>query len=684
MHRIIVFTHAAVIAMALLLGFLALFTLHETLTTTNHGDYYVSLEQTDGTATPGDVVAAAEDLIQQHQMTVAVSEPDPHDLDGAWNYYAVSSDPSNPMHTWLEDGYPNFSTQPHIEVYPLTEWTTNDLRLNFGGFATRDEAELFLNAVEPLGLRGGVGTAPEPATWTEMLFNYNTGLTVAVTVICIIATAGAGVLLNARAYAVKRLAGHSYLRILGSDMAQIGRWWVVLFPAVAACYVAFLFFYNGFAQVDLLAGITAQILLTLSALAIAVHAAALSLLYRTGLSDALKGRLPTRRVAGTVYAVRLVAVIIAVMAATATVTGLQRVNDYASGAEEMEQAEQVSRLYIGGVRDYEEQSEADRSIIGPWLKDADTQEQTVLAHQDYPDNFLPSGQRSADTMVLVVNDTYLEQENVLDDIDTPDNNGVRLFIPQSRMPMSGNLGEGTDKWISFHGDNLPTDDIGIFPYPDGRTFFTYGTVDPVTSSQRPVVEDPIVVALPNGYLDAEWYAMEARGGNLMFLTGATAEQQVAEQDLAFYVTGVEPVTTTLANTNRFYTAQLRISTVNLVVVTTVLIMTSVASCLVYTRARSQHIFARYINGWTFGATHRLMLIVEAMLAAALIGWAAGDMIALVRAFDDIVNGVFIEDIVRARLTLVISCAIGTAVVIIVSAVLARFHRKIVREGASQA
>ncbi|WP_028647699.1 hypothetical protein [Nocardiopsis sp. CNT312] len=683
MHRIIVFAHATAITMALLLGFLVVFAMHQRFDTPPMGSHYVRIEHDSNSVSWVEVSQALEETARENSLSIAAVEIDRDDINGRRTYYATSFDPSHPLHTWLLEGYPGFSAQPLIEVRPWQEWQTEDLRTGFAGMGSPQEAEHVQQALRELGLETAAGRAPAPLPWTDHLLRGETALTAAVTAVLVATSAGAGVLLNARSYAVARLAGHSYPRILGKDLAAIGRWWALLLPCLTACAALALLLYNGLAQYQRLAAVSAWILAALALVALAAHALALGLLHRSPLTTALKGHMPIRGVAAAVYTVRLSALVLAVAAATATVTALERVHAHTVGADDITRVQGAARLYIGGTGDYGALVETDRDLLGPWLRRADAQGRTVLVLQEPLETLLPEGRHSARSAVLVVNETYLEREGVLADVDG--RGGVpRVFTPSPSTHTARELAEGATAWVGFRSPDPAPERVPVIGYPPGRTFFTYGTYDPLTANLRPTVEDPVVLAVPNGLLEEEWYAISARSGGLLFLDRRVAEHAVAERGLSFHVTAVESVSTSMATANRQATTELRINAVTLAVAAAVLVMTSTAACLVYARARSQHVFARHISGWSFAATHRLMLSVEAALASVLVGWAAADLAATLHAFADPAGAVFGFDVLGAYRALAVSCSIAAAMAVIVTVVLAHFHRRIVREGAAQA
>lgn len=80
--------------------------------------------------------------------------------------------------------------------------------------------------------------------------------------------------------------------------------------------------------------------------------------------------------------------------------------------------------------------------------------------------------------------------------------------------------------------------------------------------------------------------------------------------MAEYTSMVQPVRELAAAEYGETVADLRIEGLNSGSAAIVLLLTSVATCLVVIRIRSQTVFARHISGWRFLAVHRRFLIAN--------------------------------------------------------------------------
>jgi hypothetical protein len=95
---------------------------------------------------------------------------------------------------------------------------------------------------------------------------------------------------------------------------------------------------------------------------------------------------------------------------------------------------------------------------------------------------------------------------------------------------------------------------------------------------------------------------------------------IAAHGLQTYVLEVTPIAQNAALEQRDAVRKFRMQTFNFTVAFAVLTVTGLGVCIVYSRKHSQAIFVRHISGWRFTATHRSMLLTEALVAAMLLTW----------------------------------------------------------------
>jgi len=215
--------------------------------------------------------------------------------------------------------------------------------------------------------------------------------------------------------------------------------------------------------------------------------------------------------------------------------------------------------------------------------------------------------------------------------------------------------------------------------------FTYGSGDPRGGSALPFLRDPVIVALPNGSaLSDSAYVTYMTHEALLFPDPGVVERARSDPRVAEYVNTVQPIRDKAAAAHAAQLTMLRIELFTLTAGAAVLLMTGVAACVIHVRTHAQTVFARHISGWTFLAAHRRFLAVEAAIALGFVGWAAWDARLTLRALDDPRRALPPELVPTSGIEPLYAAAIAAAGLALTLGALAHFHRRIVREGSSQA
>lgn len=466
-----------------------------------------------------------------------------------------------------------------------------------------------------------------PLTWAFMVM--------AVAVVTMI---GASVLLSAKAYGVLRLQGKSYVEILSRDLRRLGMFWAIIAGVVAAATLICLWFYNHLAWLVMYTSLAASIAGALTVLAVTAHAAILGMLFNTGVLRALKGDLPVRAASFCAYLVRIPALLVAVGIAAAVVSSGQDVLARQANQDAYRKAGDAVYILINGSLGKEEPQMEKR--VSQWLRQADTNGEIVLAGRRELQSLAPPGSALPQGDVLIVNDTFLAKQPVLDTSGrrlsprtstAPATNGgpVQLIIPQSlaryaptiNTGISANLNAGHPEIVQQAGIQTRWARNGqrVFGYSTGSASYT---ADPEPDRDRSLVTDPVIVVVPNGskVIPNGDYIAYASQKEVVFANPQDALDGVAANNLQTYITAVSPVALNAALEQRNVLREFRLQTFNLVVAAAVLVITGLGVCIVYSRKNAQAIFARHISGWTFAASHRSILSAEATLGALLIVW----------------------------------------------------------------
>ncbi|WP_017587795.1 hypothetical protein [Nocardiopsis ganjiahuensis] len=693
-NRTLSFAYTACVAFAALIAFLLAATAEPTLHVLERSAL-VWITENDGTHDTDDVARSVQEVADSHDAAIGYSVLDVHDPSSLAHLYLAVSDPDSRYARWLDEGYPSFGRSFTIRTHPLAE---------FGGVGPNGYYLVFGPPEAEPALRealAGHGLSEAPGTQTTRLWHFLAGghllHLVAVALLTTVTATGAGVLLSSRDHAVRRLQGRSYAGILAGELTGVLRLWAVVLPVAAAAVAGFLGLYNGGNQLGFYTSLALLLFALLALACLVAHALALALVHTTGVLPALKGRLPVRGTTVAVHLVRVPVLVLTLALLGTVVATSQEARDQRAGLEILERYGEVSRPALSASYGWSDERAVDEAL-GPWLRRADTDGHMVLAARLRPAEIVPvgpgppgkiSGRGSPGTPVLehpvlVVNDTYLREEAVLSPSGErygPSGN-VRVLLPVSAAGHAEQLAEGVAGWLGSNSGPGREFDVEVLPAADGQTVFTYGAGERVGEA-LPLLHEPVVVALPNGsVLSDNGYVNHMSGRQTVFPDPDVVEAFRADDpEASRYVSMVEPLGTSALRAHAVTVNTLRTELFNLVGAGTVLLLTAMAACVVHVRTRAQEIFARHISGWGLLATHRRLLAAEAAVAAVFVGWALWSTVTGTAAANDPA---------RPAPTAVTGAeplhALGIALasLALTLGALALFHRRLVREGASQA
>lgn len=693
-NRTLAFAYTACAAFAALIAFLLAATAERTVHVLEDSAL-VWISENDGTHDIDDVARTVQEVADSHDAAIGYSILDVNDPSSLAHLYLAVSDPGSRYARWLSEGYPSFGRAFTVQTHHLTEFGDvgpNGYYLVFGA----PEAEPALR--EALAEHG---LFEAPGTQTTQLWHFLAGghllHLVAVALLTTVTATGAGVLLSSRDHAVRRLQGHPYTGILAGELVRVLRLWAVVLPVAATTVLGLLGVYNGWNQIGLYTALALRFLALLALPCLVVHALTLALVHTTGILPALKGRLPVRGTTAAIHLVRVPVLVLTLVLLGTVVSTARDARDQRVGLEVFERYGATSRPALSANYGWADESAVDDEL-GPWLRQADADGDLVLAAQFRPAEIVPidpadpvgsigpAGPSSPalENPVLMVNDTYLAEEALLSPAGErygPAGN-VRVLLPGSAAGHAEPLAEGVRAWLSANSGPGREFDVEVLPAAEGQSVFTYGAEERVGGT-LPLLYEPVVIALPNGQvLSDSGYVNHMSGRQTVFPDPGVVEAfRSGSPEASRYISMVETLSTSALRAHAVTVNTLRGELFNLVGAGTVLLLTAMAACVVHVRTRAQEIFARHISGWGLLATHRRLLMAEAAIAVVFVGWATWNTVSrLARAHDpalpspDPVTGA--EPFHAAGIALAsLALTLGT---------LALFHRRIVREGASQA
>ncbi|MFD5028751.1 hypothetical protein [Streptomyces sp. NPDC058373] len=695
LHRGVKFAHALVLAFSALFSFLFLRSFEDQWTLGY--DAVVQVTESRDTTTGSAIGKAVEAFARDHDVTVGRQELNLEHPDRSRDLYLTGT---GPRAEWIDGGYPTFSPGQATVTRPYAEISDRDPRGMYYLFGDPDAVGPFLELMQQQGL---TAWHPQPASLDELSYSYAgsalAGSLIVVALVCLTMT-GAGVLLNAKSYGVLRLQGMSLPAILARDVRCLARPWMGALVLVTVFTTGLLAWYNRLAWFGLFALLAVGTALAFTALVLAAHAGTLALTARTGILAALKGEIPARSTAYAAYLVRIPALLLALgIAASVLQAGqdLTRRQEHLSVYEKVGDASAIRLNGYLGAPDALKQME---TKIGPWLRHADGNGEIVLAgHRDLARSRDAQDIPAAD--FVVANETFLAQQKILAPDGRPDpgttgrKGRILLLVPEGLTAFTDRLAALAPNLVSPSApDQITRDQIDVRPTAADQEIFTYNARGSRAAGQdRPsdasFLTDPVVAVLPNGseYLSDKGYTSYASQRSIVFPDPTDITDGIATRGLRNEVVGISPVAADAAQAIRDITADFRLRVFNLAVALMVLLVAGIGVVIVHSRKNAQLIFARHIHGWTFTATHRTLLAAEAAIVTLLVCWIPYQVHQANQGLEqyaamgipaprDPVEITGQDLTVIAGLSLV---EIATALT-----VLAVFHRRIVKEGSTEA
>ncbi|MFE1468539.1 hypothetical protein [Nocardiopsis dassonvillei] len=687
-NRTIAFAHTAFPLLAALIAALLLATWELTIPTAQHSAV-VWIVRDEGTSDSARVAETVERVAAEQGVAIGFTAPDVRTPESLSHLYLAVGDPDSRYADWLTEGYPSFNPATELRVHPVEALAERSPRGYYLVFGPPENARVLTEALAEHGLRPDEGGS-QARLWQSFLggplFNV-----LALALLAGVTAVGAGVLLGSRDYAVQRLLGSSYGRILLRDLGRVARLWGAALPGAALVALACLGLYNDWNQLGFFALVALVFAGVFAAVAVAVHAAVLGLVHTTAILPALKGRIPVRAAQVGAYLVR-VPVLLLVLAVLGSVVHLaQTTREQRASLEAFARTGRTSHVALNGSVGMED-SEAADSLLGPWLRRADREGRVVIADQHAPESVVPVGSGRPGFDVLVVNDTYLEKQEIVSPSGerygpAASEERVRVLLPPAHASHRGEIERAMPDWLRLqNGGGESGTDVEILPAADGQTVFTYGSRAPFAQQEPPFLRDPVVIALPNGSVlsDSAYVTYMTHEAVLFPDPGVVERAREADPRMAEYVNAVQPILNKVAGAHAADLNLLRIEAFNLVAGTALLLLTGIASCVIHARTRAQTVFARHISGWGFLATHRRFLAVEAGISLGFAGWAAWNSLTTLRALSDPARMLPPELVPTTGLEPLYAAAIAATGLALTLGALAFFHRRIVREGSSQA
>lgn len=627
--------HVALLLFSALLAFLVLRAMDEEAIL--GAPARIEVTDSENAVDSSEVVVMVESFAEANDVNVGHEVADLDDPGNRRRLYLAVGDPKAPSASWLADGYPNFSRDMRTDVQPLGEISHLDPRGYYLVFGPPEVAGELLAGFERLGFSGQVVSPPTLFKTVEFFGQGAVLWCFLVVAVAAVMVVGSSVVLNAKAYGVLRLQGKSFARILGRDMAQLAAFWVRAAAVVAAGVLVSLFLYNGLDWLGRFGLISAGLLAVLTVPALAAHVSALALTYRTKIVHAIKGEVSATLAMVGAYGIRVPAALLALAIVVSAVSTGQEVAERQASRDAYARIGDASTILLAGGNPADRSQEKEMfATVGPWIRQHLSQGDAILAVRSDMTEFTPVGERVPKRDVLIVNNTYLADQPVLD----PSGNRLRgvsdtgtkaqVLIPESLSGDANRFADGISTWLKFQaelsGVKLDAAQVEALATKSGQPVFTYGSGMGSDRQTEALVRDPIIVVVPgsSGIFDDQQYVAYASQAGLIFKDPGDVRAAMSTEDVGRYLVAMQPVAQRAADEYQDLIREFRLDLFNVVIAAAVLVITAVGVGLIYRRRNAQALFVKFISGWTFVKAYRPLLALEVVIAVALVGWSAWD------------------------------------------------------------
>ncbi|MGW4207331.1 hypothetical protein ACWEIJ_05030 [Lentzea sp. NPDC004789] len=591
----------------------------------------VWIQQTSGSTSSQSAGRMIESFARDHRVSVVRQVPDLRNPDGLLHLYIAAGNPGSAPASWLAGGFPSFGRAVRVDTHRMADLEDPDPRGVYRVFGDAAEARALKARFEELGLDGKIVPPWGLEKWVLFHALTERGSVFLVMLVAVAVAVGTSVLSGVRGYGVMRLHGLSFPAILRRDLLRLGSSWLAACLGVGAVSLVVLGLYNGFARLGLFAAVAGALAGALLLLAVVSHTVALALAHSRGIVGALKGELAPWPALAAMYAVRTAAALVVLLVGASAVTSLEDVTNRAVSQRYFSALGSESYITVAGSRT-EEAGEQMAQQVGTWLRQADGRGELILSARFPARLFANRNQDFSRIDVLVVNDTFLAAQPVLDPAGQaygPGHGGrVRLIVPEGLRGLAGTFAGNLAVTISpgDRGQRVREAGVDTVWARDGQEIFTFHTAG-VSGAEdvgkdRSLLRDPVVIVLPNGsgLFGYSNYTASATQNAIVFKDPRDVLRARGTEVPAEHVPQVYPAARSAAGEQAQATRQLWISVAGLAAALAALFVSGVGVCLIYTRRNAQRVFAQHLHGRSFAAIHGRLFALDALVALAPLGW----------------------------------------------------------------
>lgn len=565
-------------------------------------------------AAAAETMAALQRTAGEHRAGLIRVEADIQDPARTRHVYVLSSPPGSEPDRWLTGGYPGFARQVRTIIHPAAAASALDPRGDY--FVFGDEAAL--NALRAtITAQALESVSQSMADWgsiTQWLMMQPLGHSVVVTAALGALLVGMSVIGDVRRYAVQRLHGASFGRLVWSDALATARFLAVTIPLVGVLFGVGLVAYAGGRQWQPVTLLALAFLAGLGAVLVVTHLVALGAASALAILESLKGRVMTSWGMAVVYGIRIPAAVLAIVSLYVFWAQVHQVLAYNQAAAAWGRIGMTAGINFNPRIGPEDQDRL-APLVGQWLLSEEAAGRAILSHKN--ENQRPGG----GPPMLLVNNVYLARHDVLDPAGQPIRSGpadqVLVLLSPARQAQADTIRAEVEGALGLDG---PVN-IRIGQIQAGQNLFSY------TSSRGKdldaFITDPVVVVVngPSNAIRPDNYMAMASTRGMLVTDPEIAARTAADHGVSSFIIGYRPVAQEAARVLANEIRELWVTATSLVTAAIVLLATALGSAALYTRATYQQTFLRYISGWSFTRTHRVLLGIETGITLVLVGFA---------------------------------------------------------------
>jgi hypothetical protein len=688
-HRVLTFMYAANWVFAAVFACMVMIQWDEAAPTPARA--LVSVVNWDESRSADEMRAMMASFAQDEEIAFAQQVYDFDDRFQQRNIYLHDSDDAVDTSDWVDGGYRDFTASIETRVFPYGDLGGHAITGNYLVFSDAEKAQRFADFLTSQGAHSEVMVVDWDAVAIEILGPM--WKTLWTMVLAAVAVAGTGVLMATRSYGVGRLHGISLAGLIAADLRRVGAVLAVSVAAVAAAGLIGLWAYNGLTAWWTWFAVFVCLGVVLSSVTVAVHAASLALISGGKVLNAVKGELPNKTVLVVGYALRLFTVGTSVVLLGQLVSAGIEMAARAANFAAYEEAGDASVLSLGGMSSIEEET-ALFATVGSWIRGEDRGGRAILVGEEEL-----AGQRA-----YFVNERFLHEQPVrLADgtVYVPDDQGpvVTVLVPAGREDQRSSIESALADIAAFRVREELRGQVAYewMESAAGQEVFTYNAEPDVRAQlgadggDRSYATNPVLVVLPSeeGLLTDASYIDFASGGEVVFPDPSVVAEAVArDPEFGRFVLSATPVSAVAEAEYGELVREFRIVLFGALGGVAVLLIAGTAVAMIHARRNAQLIFARHVNGWRFTAVHRALLLFEAGVLLVLIGYAPYQVWSMNRSELARYEALGIPapfepaSVSTGQWIGVVTLALVVVGGVIVA--LARAHRRVVAEGASEA